>query len=108
MRPELLEAQAIASTNLNEVRRIARRLRPTVLEDPGLPYALLALAGATEGQTEVTLTRESWRPYRGSWRRPSWRSTGSLRRRAPMLFGTLRLPLSSSRSSRLMETGASC
>lgn len=46
----LLEAQATARANLDEVRRIARRLRPTILDDLGLPYALLALADAAEEQ----------------------------------------------------------
>ncbi len=57
LRAQLLEAQAIAKTNLDEVRRIARRLRPTVLDDLGLPYALLSLADATEEQIDVALTR---------------------------------------------------
>jgi two-component system sensor histidine kinase UhpB len=50
LRRELLAAQAIARENLDEVRRIARRLRPTVLDDLGLPYALLSLADAVEEQ----------------------------------------------------------
>jgi two-component system sensor histidine kinase UhpB len=57
VREDLLEAQAIARANLDEVRRIARRLRPTVLDDLGLPYALLSLADATEEQTGVALER---------------------------------------------------
>jgi two-component system, NarL family, sensor histidine kinase UhpB len=54
---EILEAQAMARDNLDEVRRIARRLRPTVLDDLGLPYALLALADAAQDQYGVTLLR---------------------------------------------------
>lgn len=54
---DLLEAQAIARDNLDEVRRIARRLRPTVLDDLGLPYALLALADAAEEQSGIEIRR---------------------------------------------------
>lgn len=57
LRGELLEAQGIARTNLDEVRRIARRLRPTVLDDLGLPYALLALADAAEDHSGVEIER---------------------------------------------------
>ncbi|HEY3542473.1 MAG TPA: histidine kinase [Gaiellaceae bacterium] len=57
LRPELLEAQTIARENLDEVRRIARRLRPTTLDDLGLPYALQALADAAEEQTEAVVSR---------------------------------------------------
>jgi two-component system sensor histidine kinase UhpB len=57
LHPGLLEAQAIARGNLDEVRRIARRLRPTVLDDLGLPYALLALADAAEEQADLLVVR---------------------------------------------------
>ncbi len=57
-RAALLDAQAIARSNLDEVRRIARRLRPTVLDDLGLPYALLALADVSEEQLGVEVVRE--------------------------------------------------
>lgn len=57
VRPQLLEAQAIARDNLEEVRRIARRLRPTVLDDLGLAYALQALADAADEQTEASIMR---------------------------------------------------
>lgn len=57
LREHLLEAQRIARENLDEVRRIARRLRPTVLDDLGLPYALLALADAAEEQTDASIVR---------------------------------------------------
>lgn len=53
----LVEAQAIARANLDEVRRIARRLRPTVLDDLGLPFALLALADAAEDSSEFAILR---------------------------------------------------
>lgn len=51
------EAQEIARENLDEVRRIARRLRPTVLDDLGLVYALAALADAAEDQSDVAVIR---------------------------------------------------
>jgi two-component system, NarL family, sensor histidine kinase UhpB len=57
LRGELMEAQTIARGNLDEVRRIARRLRPTVLDDLGLAYALLALADAAQEQTEISIVR---------------------------------------------------
>jgi two-component system sensor histidine kinase UhpB len=57
LRGELVEAQAIARHNLDEVRRIARRLRPTVLDDLGLAYALLSLADAAEEQTDAHVVR---------------------------------------------------
>jgi two-component system sensor histidine kinase UhpB len=57
VRARLLEAQAIARENLDEVRRIARRLRPTVLDVLGLPYALLSLMDAAEEQAEVSIVR---------------------------------------------------
>jgi two-component system, NarL family, sensor histidine kinase UhpB len=57
LRAGLVEAQAIARGNLDEVRRIARRLRPTVLDDLGLPYALLALADAAEEQADLLVVR---------------------------------------------------
>lgn len=57
VRVELVEAQAIARQNLDEVRRIARQLRPSVLDDLGLAYALLALADAAEEQSELVVVR---------------------------------------------------
>lgn len=57
LRDDLLEAQEIARDNLEEVRRIARRLRPTVLDDLGLPYALHALADTAEEHGELTVVR---------------------------------------------------
>ena len=57
LRAGLLDAQAIARENLDEVRRIARRLRPSVLDDLGLPYALLALADAAEEQADLLVVR---------------------------------------------------
>lgn len=45
LRAELRTASETTRNSLDEVRRIARRLRPDVLEDLGLPSALAALAG---------------------------------------------------------------
>lgn len=56
-RGSLLEAQAIARENLDEVRRIARQLRPTVLDDLGLPYALMALADTLEESADIVVHR---------------------------------------------------
>lgn len=44
LRGELQQAQEVTRDSLDEVRRIARRLRPGVLEDLGLVSALTALA----------------------------------------------------------------
>jgi two-component system, NarL family, sensor histidine kinase UhpB len=44
LREELLVAQETARSSLDEVRQVARRLRPGVLEDLGLLSALAALA----------------------------------------------------------------
>jgi two-component system, NarL family, sensor histidine kinase UhpB len=57
IREQLLEARRIARTNLDEVRRIVRQLRPTMLDDLGLPYALHSLADAAEEQGDVLIDR---------------------------------------------------
>jgi two-component system, NarL family, sensor histidine kinase UhpB len=44
LRPSLLEVQQSARTSLDDVKRIAQRLRPDVLEELGLTAALKALA----------------------------------------------------------------
>jgi two-component system sensor histidine kinase UhpB len=56
-RSELLEIQEAARASLDEVRRIARRLRPVVLEDLGLVSALNALARGFSEQTGVRVNR---------------------------------------------------
>jgi two-component system sensor histidine kinase UhpB len=55
LEPDLLEAQRIARTNLDEVRRIARQLRPGALDDLGLPYALAALVDVFARSTDLTI-----------------------------------------------------
>ncbi|MBA3843048.1 MAG: HAMP domain-containing protein [Actinobacteria bacterium] len=57
VRPGLIRAQGIARSNLDEVRRIARQLRPTVLDDLGLSYALLSLADVAEAQADLVVVR---------------------------------------------------
>lgn len=49
-RPALADAQATARESLEEVRRIARSLRPEALDDLGLPSALRVLAERVEEQ----------------------------------------------------------
>ena len=56
-RSALTEVQAIARANLDEVRRIARHLRPTVLDDLGLAFALTALADTAQDATGVPVER---------------------------------------------------
>jgi two-component system sensor histidine kinase UhpB len=58
VRPDIVEAQRIARENLDEVGRIARRLRPSVLDDLGLAYALMALVDAAEDQAALTFVRD--------------------------------------------------
>ncbi|NJP99117.1 HAMP domain-containing sensor histidine kinase [Streptomyces zingiberis] len=49
VREELRQVQETTRTGLDEIRRIARRLRPGVLEELGLVSALKALAGEFSG-----------------------------------------------------------
>ncbi|MDF5752641.1 sensor histidine kinase [Spongiactinospora sp. TRM90649] len=58
LRPELLAVQETVRGSLDEVRQVARRLRPGVLEDLGLQSALSALTNdlAEAGGVEVTRT----------------------------------------------------
>ena len=51
MRDELLLVQETTRSTLDEIRRIARRLRPGVLEELGLVSALKALAAEITGHT---------------------------------------------------------
>jgi two-component system sensor histidine kinase UhpB len=57
LRPRLVESRTLVRTQLDEVRRIAHRLRPTVLDELGLSYALLALADVFERSTEISVVR---------------------------------------------------
>ncbi|MHA6781100.1 HAMP domain-containing sensor histidine kinase [Pseudonocardia saturnea] len=54
---ELRTVQELVRTTLDEVRQVARRLRPGVLEDLGLHSALNALAADFSRASEVPLTR---------------------------------------------------
>jgi two-component system sensor histidine kinase UhpB len=57
MQPGLLEVQEAARSSLDEVRRIARRLRPELLEDLGLVSALSALATTFAQQSGLRVRR---------------------------------------------------
>ncbi|SDL43838.1 two-component system, NarL family, sensor histidine kinase UhpB [Nonomuraea maritima] len=57
LREELSTAQETVRSSLDEVRRIARRLRPGVLEDLGLLAAMNALAGEFTDASGVPVTR---------------------------------------------------
>ncbi|MEU0877391.1 sensor histidine kinase [Lentzea sp. NPDC005914] len=57
MRDELLQAQETTRSTLDEVRRIARRLRPGVLEELGLVSALKALVAEISEPAGLTVRR---------------------------------------------------
>lgn len=57
MRHELRQAQEITRDSLDEVRRLARRLRPGVLEDLGLVSALTSLADDFATHTGLEIRR---------------------------------------------------
>ena len=57
LRGQLDELRETARHGTEEVRRIARRLRPDALEELGLPSALAALAGAFEQQARIPVLR---------------------------------------------------
>ncbi|HZB36063.1 MAG TPA: sensor histidine kinase [Gaiellaceae bacterium] len=57
LRDELLRAQEAARMGLDEVRRIARQLRPEALDHLGLVSALTALTSRFAEQTHVTVRR---------------------------------------------------
>ncbi|GAA0959952.1 HAMP domain-containing sensor histidine kinase [Actinocorallia libanotica] len=54
---ELLDAQEVTRESLAEVRRLARRLRPDVLEDLGLSSALISLSTEIAAHTGLAVTR---------------------------------------------------
>lgn len=58
MQPGFASAQTVVRDNLDEVRRIARRLRPTVLDDLGLTYALHSLLDAVEESAPFAIERQ--------------------------------------------------
>ena len=51
--PVLVEAYGLARQSLDDVRRVARELRPEALDDLGLPSALAALCERLARQTEL-------------------------------------------------------
>lgn len=52
-RPDVAEAQEAVRSSLDEVRRVARELRPVALEDLGLASALAALARTFSQRTDI-------------------------------------------------------
>lgn len=58
VRRDLRNAQEMTRESLDEVRRIARRLRPDVLEDLGLASALAALAARFDTHTTLRVRRQ--------------------------------------------------
>jgi two-component system, NarL family, sensor histidine kinase UhpB len=57
VREPLAEAREAVRDSLDDVRRIAQRLRPEALDDLGLPSALAALADRLAGQSGVRIAR---------------------------------------------------
>lgn len=57
VRAQLGQVQETTRDSLDEIRRIARRLRPGVLEELGLVSALKALTPEITGHTELTVTQ---------------------------------------------------
>jgi two-component system, NarL family, sensor histidine kinase UhpB len=57
VRDEILQVQETTRSTLDEIRRIARRLRPGVLEELGLVSALKALAAEIADHADVTIKR---------------------------------------------------
>ena len=57
IRPELVDAQETVRSSLDEVRGIARRLRPDVLDDLGLHSALNALCTEFSQATGITVVK---------------------------------------------------
>ena len=84
--PEPLRADlgTVAETvraSLDEVRQVARRLRPGVLDDLGLVSAIDALAADVTEASGVPVTVDGGSAAARRWApRPSWSSTASRRR----------------------------
>lgn len=57
LRSQLRQVQETTRGSLDEIRRIARRLRPGVLEELGLTTALTALTHETTAHAGITVTR---------------------------------------------------
>ena len=58
LEPILVEAHGLARGALDDVRRVARELRPEALDDLGLPSALAALAERFAGQAGLRVNHE--------------------------------------------------
>ena len=79
----VMEAQETARGSLEEVRRIARMLRPEALDDLGLPSALRVLGERVGEHSELDVGVHVCRACRTSAATPSSCSTASPRRRSP-------------------------
>lgn len=101
---ELDRIRELARTSLDEVRGVARQLRPHVLEDLGLRSALSALTTELFGHGDTHVHGGSHRGCPTWRRRPSWSSSGWRRRHSPTSPGTPRRPRSRS-GSRASVTG---
>lgn len=58
LQERLADAQDLIRARLDEVRRLVRQLRPSVLDDLGLGYALLSLADVFEQSGAFTVRRQ--------------------------------------------------
>ncbi|MFI7490943.1 HAMP domain-containing sensor histidine kinase [Micromonospora echinaurantiaca] len=58
LRGQLTQVQETTRDSLDEIRRIARRLRPGVLEELGLVSALKALVSEITGHTDLTVEQQ--------------------------------------------------
>jgi two-component system sensor histidine kinase UhpB len=65
LRAQLITVQETARTSLDDVRRIARRLRPGVLDDLGLLSALSELASEVERLGAIPIRRRIVHPLPG-------------------------------------------
>ena len=88
LRDQLDELRETARQGTEEVRRIARRLRPEALEDLGLESALAALAAAIGEQAETTDRAAPGACATALRRSKNWSSTASHRRRSRTSPGT--------------------
>ena len=78
--------------SLEELRRIARELRPEALDDLGLINALIALCSRVDMQANLRVRRTFKQDCRHCPVRRSSSSTGSLRRASRTPFATQRRP----------------
>ena len=72
MRSEIDYLKTTTAGSLEDVRRIARRLRPEALDDLGLGSALYSLCDRLEQAGDITVRRTIDRQLPDSHRKPSW------------------------------------